>query len=125
LSALSRQIVAETGLPYLACGLDRAIAGLAGVFAWSETLRRLPSDAPPWPALAAGRPRSEHAALAFLAQHGVPTAPVRLAIVNIVTDNHVGVIPTQPFILATLYGRKPLKPLPHKGISRKLVATSG
>ena len=84
LTALSRRIVADTGLPYLACGLDRAITGLSGVFAWSERLRlpRAGIVRPPRPAAgvasSAERPRSEHAALRCLAQHGVPVVPASL-----------------------------------------------
>ncbi len=79
LSALSRRIVAETGLPYLACGLDRAITGLSGVFAWSEALRRPLAEPARPPAPITERPRSEHEALAALARFGVPVIPVRLA----------------------------------------------
>lgn len=79
LSDLSRRIVAETGLPYLACGLDRAITGLGHVFAWSAALRRPREEVPARPAAARDRPVSEHEALAFLARHGVPTVPAGLA----------------------------------------------
>ncbi len=80
LTALSRQIVAETGLPYLACGLDRAMTGLSGLIDWSERLRHArPSigDAPR--RIAADRPRTEHAALRCLASYGVPVVPMVLA----------------------------------------------
>lgn len=79
LSDLSRSIVAETGLPYLACGLDRAITGLGHVFAWSAALRRPRAQVEQPPTAARDRPRLEHHALGFLARHGVPTVPVRLA----------------------------------------------
>ena len=78
LSDLSRRIVAETGLPYLACGMDRAITGLAGVFTWSEALRRPRTERGTTPALTDDRPRSEHAALAAVARYGVPAVTVRL-----------------------------------------------
>lgn len=79
LSDLSRRIVAETGLPYLACGLDRAITALAGIVRWSDRLR-LP-DARPGAALdpVSDRPRSEHDALRVLASCGVPVVPMTLA----------------------------------------------
>jgi acyl-CoA synthetase (NDP forming) len=76
---LSRSIVAETAMPYLACGLDRALSGLAGAMAWSARLREgaeAPARTiPPNPS----RPRSEHAALACLAAAGVPVVPLVLA----------------------------------------------
>lgn len=75
----SRGIIDEIGAPYLACGLDRAISGVAGAMWWSERRRKRASlvEAPrealasPW----CERPRSEREALAFLAAAGVPTAP--------------------------------------------------
>lgn len=80
LSRLSRRIVAETSLPYLACGLDRALTALAGVVRWSNWLRL----AEPAPRDAAEpdpqRPRSEHAALQALGRHGVPVVPMTLAV---------------------------------------------
>ncbi len=75
LTGLSRRIVADLDLPYLACGLDRALTGLAGVFAWSERLRTLSPAATPPPAPGGQRPRSEAAALGWLARHGVPVSP--------------------------------------------------
>jgi acyl-CoA synthetase (NDP forming) len=80
---LSRRIVAETGLPYLACGLDRAIAGLAGAMAWSARLRDASDARLPPPSPITQRPRSEHAALRCLAEAGVPVVPMALA-----TDEH-------------------------------------
>jgi acyl-CoA synthetase (NDP forming) len=79
LSDLSRDIVAETGLPYLACGLDRAVTALSGTFAWSDRLRQPPATPRAAPAMEAARPRSEHAALQCLARHGVPVVPTILA----------------------------------------------
>jgi acyl-CoA synthetase (NDP forming) len=84
----SRKIIAETGANYLACGLDRALTGLAGAFWWSQRQREHASDTrvktTTADALAAAtdqaqRPRSEHEALAFLALHGVPVVPATLA----------------------------------------------
>jgi succinyl-CoA synthetase beta subunit len=71
--------VAETGLPYLACGLDRAISGLAGAMAWSARLRDGAAATPPVPSPLNERPRSEHAALRCLAAAGVPVVPMTLA----------------------------------------------
>jgi len=76
---LSRRIVAETGLPYLACGLDRAISGLAGAMAWSARLRDGAAATPPTPSPIDQRPRSEHAALRCLAAAGVAVVPMTLA----------------------------------------------
>ena len=84
----SRKIIAETGANYLACGLDRALTGLAGSFWWSQRQReqaeamalKTPtsvSSAPTTNNLE--RPRSEHQALAFLARQGVPVVPASLA----------------------------------------------
>jgi hypothetical protein len=89
-NALARDIIARTGANYLACGLDRALAGLASAFWWSSrqrdhALRRqqempvqpVAQDLEPVPQ--ADRPRSEYQALGFLARHGVPVVPMRLA----------------------------------------------
>jgi acyl-CoA synthetase (NDP forming) len=79
LSALSKRIVAETGMPYLACGLDLAVTALAGSNRWSERLRQPPATE--WNEAVAEpeRPRSEHAALRCLARYGVPVVPTVLA----------------------------------------------
>ncbi len=77
-SPLSRRLLAETGLPYLACGLDHALTGLSRVFAWSERLRQ-PGAAPRPPGPATARPRSELETLQALARHGVPAVPMALA----------------------------------------------
>jgi acetate---CoA ligase (ADP-forming) len=86
-NALARETIARTGANYLACGLDRALAGLAGAFWWSERQRahanrlHLNSDGDDdVPQDAATRPRSEHEALAFLLRHGVPVVPMHIAI---------------------------------------------
>ena len=79
LTPLSRRIVAETGLPYLACGLDRALTGLAGVFAWSERLRQGASPAHASHGAVLCQPRSEYQALRALGRLGVPVVPAALA----------------------------------------------
>ncbi|MGG5810857.1 acetate--CoA ligase family protein [Falsiroseomonas sp. CW058] len=78
-TALSRRVVAELSLPYLACGLDRALAALGHAMAWSARMRdgAAPPAAPPPPI--AARPRSEHAALRCLEAAGVPVVPFALA----------------------------------------------
>ena len=78
-SALSRQIVAEAGMPYLACGMDRALTGLGGVFAWSGRLRQAPGEPRGPPRHESARPHSEYEALQALARHGVPVVPATLA----------------------------------------------
>ena len=100
----ARRVIADTGAPYLACGLDRAISGLAGAFWWSqrwreqqaEALAAARDDGPTAagvrrpaastdthadadPQARARRPQSEHEVLAFLARHGVPVVPALLA----------------------------------------------
>jgi acyl-CoA synthetase (NDP forming) len=79
LTPLSKRIVAETGMPYLACGMDLAVTALAGATRWSARLRQPPATTRDAPSPEAERPRSEHAALRVLARHGVPVVPVALA----------------------------------------------
>ncbi len=78
----AREVVAQTGINYLACGLDRALAGLAGAFWWSQRQR----DHAGRTVVLAGtravteeRPRSEREALDFLSRQGVPVVPATLA----------------------------------------------
>ena len=76
----SLAIVADTNAPYLACGLDRAISGLAGAMWWSDRYRsrgRPLVEGPP--AVSRARPSSEHEALAYLRSAGVPVVPATLA----------------------------------------------
>ncbi len=79
LTDLSKRIAAETGLPYLACGLDRALTGFAGVMRWSEHLRSRGIEAPAALRPITEKPRSEHAALSCLTASGVPAIPMTLA----------------------------------------------
>lgn len=80
LTGLSRSIVADLRMPYLACGLDRALTGFSGVIAWSEHLRARESvNTSVLPAMTE-RPRTEHAALRCLADRGVPVIPMALAV---------------------------------------------
>lgn len=99
-NAHARDIIAQTGANYLACGLDRALSGLAGAFWWSERQRQhtrhrehtrqrehLGQHARVSPALpqamgqtiTPGRPRSEREALDFLSRQGVSVVPALLA----------------------------------------------
>lgn len=81
-NAMAREIIAQTGANYLACGLDRAISGLASAFWWSQRQRE---HAGRQRARAAARtvsperPGSEREALDFLARQGVPVVPAALA----------------------------------------------
>ena len=107
---MARNMIAAEGLNYLACGLDRALTGLAGAFWWSQRQRtyalkplvgagvsRVPgSGAVPEPVRAGAeavsgrvpagtapdytRPRSEHQALDYLSRQGVPVVPATLAV---------------------------------------------
>jgi acyl-CoA synthetase (NDP forming) len=80
LSDLARRIVRETALPYLACGMDRAVAGLAGAMDWSARLREPLAAVPRPPAPIAARPRSEFMALQCLGEAGVPVVPMVRAV---------------------------------------------
>jgi acyl-CoA synthetase (NDP forming) len=89
----ARALLARHHAPYSALGLDRVVQALAGVSKWSAFLRRSGHQATgPAPsghadtapkvhpaASPAVRPRSEHAALAWLASEGVPVIPFTLA----------------------------------------------
>lgn len=81
-NAMAREIIAQTGANYLACGLDRAISGLASAFWWSQRQRehagRQRAQAVAR-TLTPERPRSEREALDFLARQGVPVVPATLA----------------------------------------------
>ncbi len=85
-NAMARKTIAETGANYLACGLDRALAGLAGAFWWSQRHREFTAarDIGPLapatdPAFTGERPGSEREALDFLSRQGVPVVPALLA----------------------------------------------
>ena len=81
---MARGIIAETGANYLACGLDRALAGFAGAFKWSRRYREHQNRKPALArlrSLTSERPRSEREALDYLSRHGVPVVPA-----SIVTD---------------------------------------
>lgn len=80
-SAFAQEVIDSTGLPYLACGLDRAVKALAGVFWWSRwRAGRDGVAAPGSPApRTAPRPGTERGALEHLQSHGVPVVPAQLA----------------------------------------------
>jgi acetate---CoA ligase (ADP-forming) len=76
----ARAIVAASDLPYRACGLDLAMAGLAALARWSDRYRAVsgPEDVGEAQHIGA-RPRSEVDALAYLSSQGVPVVPWTLA----------------------------------------------
>jgi acyl-CoA synthetase (NDP forming) len=84
LTARGRRTVAEVGIPYLACGMDRALTGLASAVRWSRHPARdepVASDQL-WAightssdATISERPRTEFATLELLSRHGVPVVP--------------------------------------------------
>ena len=80
-NAMARDIIERTGLNYLACGLDRALSGLAGAMWWSARQRehagRASRQTSPT-VVTRERPRSEFETLAFLSRHGVPVVPATL-----------------------------------------------
>ena len=85
----AQRIIAATGAPYSAFGLDRTISALAGLFWWSARQRSRAGARPAGSEAAAAcgaaapasaRPESEQAALAWLASQGVPVVPVALAV---------------------------------------------
>jgi acyl-CoA synthetase (NDP forming) len=73
----ARRFIGDLGLPYLACGLDRALGGLAGAFAWS---RARPRARGKWAGTAIGeRPRSEPETVELMRRHGITVVPQLLA----------------------------------------------
>lgn len=75
-----RRLIAELELPYMACGMDRALTGLAAAFRWSQAAARTHPGAPITDADAiADRPRSEQETVALMARHGVPVVSQVLA----------------------------------------------
>lgn len=75
-----REFLDEVGMPYLACGLDRALTGLAGAFAWSRL--ELPATAvvPAPRAPIEERPVGELLLLDLMDAEGLPTVPRTLAV---------------------------------------------
>lgn len=81
---MARATIAKIGADYMACGLDRALAGFAGAFRWSQRYREQQQRKPAAVAVrgvTSERPRSEREALDYLSRHGVPVVPA-----SIVTD---------------------------------------
>jgi len=78
LSELSLQIIRDTGINYMPCGVHHAITALGRTFAWSRRLeRRAPASSHIVPA--GERPRSERETLHYLASRGVPVIPTCIA----------------------------------------------
>jgi acyl-CoA synthetase (NDP forming) len=79
LTLQARRHVAAAGLPYLACGMDQALAALAKSWEWGTSLAR-PLHAPnPTVSPIPDRPCSELSTLELLSRYGVPTVPHVLA----------------------------------------------
>ena len=81
---MARATIAKIGADYMACGLDRALAGFAGAFKWSQRYREHQQQQAASPlarSTTSERPRSEREALDYLSRHGVPVVPA-----SIVTD---------------------------------------
>ena len=82
---MARATIAKTGANYMACGLDRALAGFAGAFKWSQRYRehqqQQHAGAAPARSVTSERPHSEREALDYLSRHGVPVVPA-----SVVTD---------------------------------------
>lgn len=76
INAVAQETIDDLGLPYLACGMDRAISGLAKAFWWSA-LQRERSGEPELHADAGldVRPDSEVETMRLLMQCGVPVVP--------------------------------------------------
>jgi acyl-CoA synthetase (NDP forming) len=76
-STEARAFAARLDIPYLACGLDRALTGVAGAYRWSRTR---PRTRPAWHGRSIGdRPMSEQETVALLHRAGVPVVPQVLA----------------------------------------------
>lgn len=77
----SRELVAETGVRHIACGINHALTAAGAVQRWSKAFRhrkvggeaRTAGDTPK------RRPASERETLDWLASRGVPVVPMRLS----------------------------------------------
>ena len=80
---MARATIAGMGANYLACGLDRALAGFAGAFKWSQRYRdhqQHQAEPARVRSVTSERPRSEREALDYLSRHGVPVVPAAIVI---------------------------------------------
>lgn len=78
-SAFSRQLMAELGIPAVTGGLDLGVKALASVQRWSRQHARpgrRDTTFPRSPAICSQRPASEHETLAYLQAQGAPVIPV-------------------------------------------------
>ncbi len=74
---VTQEIIAETGINYLPCGVNHALRALKGAFDWSRRLDR-PHAAQTTVAASDARPQSERETLDYLAGRDVPVVPARL-----------------------------------------------
>lgn len=81
LTATGRETVRDLGMPYLACGMDRALTGLRHAFGWSRHPARdaAPAAAPTGSPIGE-RPRGEFDTLELMGRHGVPVVPMQLVV---------------------------------------------
>lgn len=70
-TALTQEVIAQTGVRYLPCGAHHALRAMSGAFAWSRRVREVRSVSAA-PAAAGVRPKSEQETLAYLASRGLP-----------------------------------------------------
>lgn len=76
-SKISREVIDETGVDYLPCGVRHAMVAMGGAFRWSQRLRK--AQVPFTPIAASGaKPQSEQETLAYLSSRGVPVIPTRV-----------------------------------------------
>jgi acetate---CoA ligase (ADP-forming) len=78
LSATSLEIIRDTGIYYLPCGVHHAMTALGRAFAWSRRLERS-TTAPSQIVQSGERPQSEQETLNYLSGRGLPVIPTRIA----------------------------------------------
>lgn len=78
---VSTEIIEDTGLPYISCGMHHAMNALGAAFWWSDQYRRLANVSATIITIAdtQDRPTSERATLDYLSRSGVPIVPITLA----------------------------------------------
>lgn len=76
-TALTQEVIEQTGISYLPCGVHHALVALGGAFRWSRRLRENVATSKTVE-LSAARPRSEQQTLNYLASCGVPVITTRL-----------------------------------------------
>ncbi len=77
-TATTQEVIEQTGINYLPCGVTHAMRAMRGAFWWSRQLDRA-ADAAADITAADVRPESERETLDYLASRQVPVVPVHLA----------------------------------------------